>query len=30
LKHFLRRGGLRARIVIGGEINVGDSVGVDS
>jgi MOSC domain-containing protein YiiM len=30
LKHFLRRGGLRARIVIGGEINVGDTVGVDS
>jgi len=30
LKYFLRRGGLRARIVMGGEINVGDTVGVDS
>jgi MOSC domain-containing protein YiiM len=29
LKYFLRRGGLRARIVIGGEINVGDTVGLD-
>ena len=30
LKYFLGRGGLRARIVIGGEINVGDTIGVDS
>jgi MOSC domain-containing protein YiiM len=29
LKYFLRKGGLRARIVVGGEINVGDPVGVD-
>jgi MOSC domain-containing protein YiiM len=26
LKHFLRKGGVRARIIIGGEIRVGDSV----
>jgi MOSC domain-containing protein YiiM len=29
LKFFLRKGGLRARIVIGGEINVGDTVRMD-
>ena len=30
LKHFLRKGGLRARIVTGGEINVGDAVTVET
>jgi MOSC domain-containing protein YiiM len=28
LKHFLHRGGLRTRIVEGGEIRVGDTVGI--
>ena len=30
LKHFLGKGGLRARIVVGGTINVGDGVGAKS
>jgi MOSC domain-containing protein YiiM len=30
LKHFLRKGGLRARIIIGGEIRLGDSIGEGS